>query len=168
MKRIRILIIALILVAVCIAGFTNYRHIRRRAVMERSIQLLPAFSFQRQDGRIFDNSRIDPLAERVLFDYFNPDCEHCQYMAGEFVRNADRFARYQLILVTIADSLAVDRFRKAYGLDKLRNLVILRDTKFVFANIFGPSMIPAFYEYGRDRKMIRKVLGETKLENLLK
>jgi hypothetical protein len=168
MKRLRILIIALILVATGIAGFTNYRHIRRKALMEKSIQSLPAFSFRRQDGGLFDNSRIDPSAERILFDYFNPDCEHCQYMAGEFVRNADRLSHYQLILVTIADSTSVDQFRKTYGLDKVRNLVILRDTKFAFAGIFGPSMIPAFYLYGPDRKMIRKVLGETKMENLLK
>jgi len=168
MRKLRILLPVLVVLIIGFAGFSNYRHIRHKREMQRSIEDLPAFSFIRQDGGSFDNSGIDPAAERVLINYFNPECEHCQYMAGEFVKNAGKFEKDQLLFLTTADSLSVEKFRKTYGLDRLPGLVLLRDTKYRFAGTFGVRILPSFFIYGRDGKLIRKIAGETKIDHLEK
>lgn len=168
MKPVKILIIGITLLAIGYLGFSSFNKIKKNKQIAENIQSLPAFSFERQLSGQFSNTNVDANAEKLIINFFNPECDHCQHMAGEITKNKDVFKSHQLLLVTTADSVAVDKFNKTYRLNELPNLVLLRDTRYQFTPVFGSHIIPSFFVYDNDRHLVKKITGETKIENLLK
>ncbi|MGB8194411.1 MAG: redoxin domain-containing protein [Chitinophagaceae bacterium] len=168
MKIAKFLIPAITLLAIGYLGFSSFQKVQRNKEIAATIQSMPAFSFTRQTAVEFTNSDIDAHAQKLIFSFFNPECEHCQYMAGELVKNSEQFTKHQVLMVTTADSVAVDNFIKTYQLNKLSNVVLLRDTHYQFASTFGARIIPSFFIYDEHRKLVKKFTGETKIENLLR
>ena len=114
----------------------------------------------------FSNRDISNENKKLIINFFNPDCEHCQYMVQQYAKNANKFKGIRWLMVTIADNIEVDNFRSHYHLDALPDIVLLRDSKFQFEKIFGTSVVPSFFVY-KYKKLVRKIIGETKIENLL-
>jgi thiol-disulfide isomerase/thioredoxin len=168
MKPAKIIIVGVTLLAVGYLGFSSFNKIKKNRQIAENIQSLPVFSFERQLSGQFSNTNIDANAERLIINFFNPECEHCQYMASQIAKNKEQFSVHQLLLVTTADSLAVDKFNKTYRLSELPNVVLLRDTHYQFTPVFGSHIIPSFFVYDNDRSLVKKITGETKIENLLK
>lgn len=168
MKPVKIIIVGAALLAVGYLGFSSFNKIKKNKQIAENIQSLPAFSFQQQLSGSFSNANLDANAERLIINFFNPECEHCQYMAGEIKKNKEKLSKHQLLLVTTADSIAVDKFNKTYGLNELPNLVLLRDTRYQFVPVFGSHIIPSFFVYDNDHRLVKKTTGETKIDNLLK
>jgi len=69
-------------------------------------------------------------------------------------------------MITIADSNSVARFTRDYQLNRMTNIILLRDTKFQFYKIFGTASVPSFFIY-ENQKLVKKIIGETKIETLL-
>lgn len=168
MKPVKILIVGAALLAIGYLGFSSFNKIRKNKQITENIQSLPAFSFEKQLSGQFNNTNVDADAERLIINFFNPECEHCQYMAQQIVKNKAALSEHQLLMVTTADSAAVDKFNKTYRLSELPNLVLLRDKNYQFAPTFGSHIIPSFFVYDNDHRLVKKITGETKMENLLK
>jgi thiol-disulfide isomerase/thioredoxin len=168
MKPVKILIVGAALLAVGYLGFSSFNKIKKNRQIAENIQSLPDFSFERQLSGQFSKANVDANAEKLIINFFNPECEHCQHMAGEINKNKAAFSKHQLLLVTTADSAAVAKFNATYKLNELPNLVLLRDTRYQFTPVFGSHIIPSFFVYDNDRHLVKKITGETKIENLLK
>ena len=160
-----IMVISLFLLAAFL-GVNIYRKIAAKHIAERNTSVLPSFSFLTVDNKPFSNASITDVNSKIIINYFNPSCEHCQYMAKSYVKHANQVNDVSLIMVTIADSVSVSKFRNDYHLDTVHSITLLRDTKFQFEKIFGTGMVPCFFIY-KDRKLLKKIVGETKIENLL-
>jgi hypothetical protein len=87
-------------------------------------------------------------------------------MAKSLANAADKLDGYLVVMTTIADSASVSGFRRDYGLDMASYVLFLRDSKFEFEKIFGTSVVPSFFVY-KNRVLTKKIIGETKIENLL-
>jgi hypothetical protein len=87
-------------------------------------------------------------------------------MAQNFMQHAADIKDIQILMVTIADSAAVVKFANDYGINKLPNITLLLDKNFQFGKIFGATTVPSFFVY-KDKKLAKKIIGETKVENLL-
>lgn len=143
-----------------------YNKVNARRTIDQKIALLPAFSFATMDDEPFASGDLNTFHGRVIINYFSPDCEHCQYMARSFCKNADRLGDVLLVMVTIADRGSLARFRQDYHLDSIPHILFLRDSRLEFEKIFGMAVVPSFYCY-KGGRLQKKIIGETKFENLL-
>ncbi len=87
-------------------------------------------------------------------------------MIDEVVHNSNKLRGIQLIMVTVADSIASIHFKQSFKLERFPNIIILRDTNFQFEKLFGTSLIPTFFVYKKEL-LLKKIIGETTLEYLI-
>jgi thiol-disulfide isomerase/thioredoxin len=164
-KIIGITIIGLLLLFAGIVGFKVHNKLRTKAAIESNIAQLPSFEFTMLNGQLLNSSDIK--ANKVIVNYFNPECEHCQYMAQTYSDHAGELNKLQILMVTIADSATTKLFAQTYKLDSIPAITILLDNKRTFASTFGTTMLPSFFIY-KNGQLISKYFGETKMETLLK
>ena len=130
------------------------------------IATTPVFSFLTINQRTFSNKDIDIDKSRIIINHFSPNCEHCQYMASEFIKDSQKLKDVQVLMITSADSASAKKFSNDYKLSLLSNIIILRDTNYQFQKTFGTGLVPSFFIYEHN-KLVKKVIGETKIENLI-
>lgn len=157
--------ISLLLLLVGIIAMRIRKRLEVKASIENAIAHLPSFDFLTLNGQSFDNSNISK--DKVIINYFNPECEHCQYMAQTYREHAAELKDLQILMVTIADSAKTARFTQTYKLDSIPAITIMLDKKRTFAGTFGTTMLPSFFIY-KNEQLLNKYFGETKIENLLK
>lgn len=128
---------------------------------------IPQFTFSTIQHHKFTKQNIHDTLGNIIIQLFSPDCEHCQYMAQNFVKNKEKLKGIEIFMVTpFGDSSAVAQFGNTYELNTLSNVHLLLDTKADFFKIFGTSLVPSFYIY-KNNKLVKSIKGETKIENLL-
>jgi hypothetical protein len=153
--------------AVLLSGFMAFETVSRIRAKQKvhvgTLQTLPFFTLA---GTPFDSAAFTGYKGRVIVQFFMPDCEHCQYMAGELYRHANDLANTRIVMVSVADSESIVAFDKQYHLDKLPNVVLLRDKYLRFPALFGTGIVPSFFVYSAG-KLTRKITGETRIQNLL-
>ncbi|MBH2003721.1 MAG: redoxin domain-containing protein [Sphingobacteriia bacterium] len=154
----------IIVVSICILGTAIYKISKRNEVIKNA-KNLPSFSFLNQKGlSVFSDSIIH--SNKVIINFFSPSCEHCQYIAKTLFQKRDTIKDMQIFMISQESALDIRRFSTEYHLDSIPSIVLLRDAKYEFENIFGTSIIPSFFVY-RNKKLTKKVLGETDLSHLI-
>ena len=147
-------------------GFNAFKDIHEKSAAERNIEYLPKFTFQSLTNTAYTTDSIVNIDGRIIINLFSPNCEHCQYMAETFKNNKDNLKNVSIIMISYADSATVSRFYDSNGLKNLPNVVVLRDPCFKFYKTFGTSAVPSFFIYN-NKRLVKKIIGETKIENLL-
>ena len=104
--------------------------------------------------------------KHIIINYFNPNCEHCQYMATQYIKDSLKIKNFQILMITSADSSETAKFNNEYKLSILPNIVLLRDTNYQFQKAFGTGIVPSFFIY-KHNKLVKKIIGETKIDNLI-
>ena len=132
--------------------------------MVKKLDCIPNFTFKTLNNEMFIINSIK--SNFIVFNFFSPTCEHCQYMATSYLKNKEHLKEITIIMVTIADSSTVAKFNTDYHLNTMPNIIILRDAKFEFYKIFGNATVPSFFIYNH-QKLVKKIIGETKIENLI-
>ncbi|NJK82672.1 MAG: hypothetical protein HC912_01510 [Saprospiraceae bacterium] len=88
MKR-RIIGFIILILIISMGGWMLYRmqaKIKQKQIIQENIEHLPNFTFyQIEDSSQFSrNSLVEHRP--ILLVYFNSECEHCQYEAGEIYK----------------------------------------------------------------------------------
>src|SRR6059058_2312253 len=99
MKSIVKIILFVIAFGICFFfGWKSYKKIKQKNTAEKNAVQMPTldFSFLKRGNKI-DN-------RAVVINYFDPDCEHCQYMANEIYLNSKQFGNMSLIMVSSANT----------------------------------------------------------------
>lgn len=141
------------------------KKINEKNKTEAIIANTPEFTFLTLNNILFSNRDLDMSKKRIIMNYFNPNCEHCQYMAGKFIKDSQKIKDLQILMITSSDSSSTKKFSSDYKLSLLPNIVILRDTNYQFQKTFGTAVSPSFFIY-RDNILYKKIIGETRIENL--
>jgi thiol-disulfide isomerase/thioredoxin len=165
-KIILITLSVILLLGIIFLSFKIWIILNQKNKIKVTIQQLPSVNLRRIDGIFLNIDTFKSSKELLVLNYFNPNCEHCQYMAQSFLANKDKLSDVTIVMVTVADSAATANFYGDYQLNKLPNIIVLRDTKFQFPAIFGTGVVPSFFIY-KNKKLVKKIIGETKIENLL-
>lgn len=166
MKRKLIIFITIVLSIIFVSCLLIAKKINDKSKSEILISTLPEFSFISLDLHSFDRKDIDKTKLRIILNHFSPTCEHCQYMAGEFIKNSQKLKDIQILMITSADIDVASKFNSDYKLSLLPNIIILRDTNYQFQKIFGTGVVPSFFIYEHN-KFVKKVIGETMIDNLI-
>jgi len=130
------------------------------------IKIIPPFSYKTTMGKVFSNA--DLKDDRLtIFLYFNSECEHCQIEAQQIQKNVKKLSSMHLILISIENPKKIIDFADKYKLDQYSNITFLYDSKVSFASTFDIKSIPTMLIYDKDQKLIEKINGQIKVEQLL-
>jgi thiol-disulfide isomerase/thioredoxin len=127
---------------------------------------IPRFTFLSLNNKKITQNDIKSESKRIIFNYFNPSCDHCQNMALQFSDNKIKMLKVTLLMITSSDSASVIKFKMDFQLSTMPNIILLRDTDNSFFKIFGTANVPSFYIYD-DRKFVKQIIGETEIDNIL-
>lgn len=164
-KKIKIFI-SVVLIFILLSCLLLLKKINEKNRAESIIVKIPEFSFLTLNNHSFSDKNIKNRKSRLILNHFSPNCEHCQYMAGEFIKDSHKIKDVQILMITSADSLSAAKFISNYKLSLLPNIIILRDTNYQFQKTFGTGVVPSFFIYEHN-KLVKKVIGETIIDNLI-
>ncbi len=165
-KSVIIVILIVVTISFISLSYRIYSKIHQNKAIEKNTVTLPAFSFYTLSDKVFANTDLPTSNAKIIFNFFSPACEHCQYMATQYLRHKEQLSDITLVMVTVADNVNTVKFCNEHHLSQLSNIIILRDKSFSFYKIFGVSTVPSFFIY-EHQKLVKSVIGETKIENLL-
>jgi thiol-disulfide isomerase/thioredoxin len=167
MKKILAIVLgAVLLLFISLMSYHIYKTISHKKDINLRANVLPAFRFYKQDKTAFNTDSLQHCTDRLIIEYFSPDCEHCQYTAQQYVAQKEKLKNCKILMVTFSDSLSVANFYRDYKLNTVPNLIVLSDPNIQFPKYFGAGVIPSFYVY-KDNRLVNKFLGETRISNLL-
>lgn len=131
------------------------------------IKTIPSFSYPTIEGKLFSNKDLKENTPTV-FLYFNSECEHCQSEAEQISDNIEKFARIQLVFISFEEPKKIAAFAKKYKLDHYDAITFLCDKQVSFAITFDVKSLPTVVIYDKNKKLVEKIKGEVKIENILK
>jgi len=166
-KLLKCLIFIALTVIVSLLLMRTCQSYKTKKESEAKIQTLQHFSFESVNGGQTWIDGFNPGQPTVII-YFHPECEHCQYEASEIGKQAERFGKVNMILITPDDSIKrVEDFAIKYRLWEVDNLTILVDRENQFKKQFGASMIPSVFIYGSDKKLLKMYKGEVQMKAII-
>lgn len=166
-KYIRSVLLALFSIVLGWSSFTLYKGYKAKKEAETRIQTLPWAEFADFEGKPVNLHDFDNNLPLIII-YFHSECEHCVYEAQEIGQNAVAFNNCQVVMITADDSISrVESFCQRHYLWELENLEVLTDNNNRFKNTFDKAVVPSVFIYGKDRKLKKQFLGETKPEAII-
>lgn len=166
-KLLKYLISFALMVVVSFLVTRTYQSYKTKIESRNKIQTLQHCCLESVNGGQVCIDGFNPDQPTVII-YFHPECEHCQYEASEIGKQAERFDKVNMIMITPDDSTArVEAFAIKYRLWEVDNLAILIDRKNQFKNQFGASVIPSVFIYGSDKKILKMYKGEVQIKAII-
>lgn len=166
-KYLKIIIPILILGTIAFMGYKVISKINHKKEVAEHIKTIPSFSYSTIDGKLFSNKDLKDNSPTV-FLYFNSECEHCQSEAEQIRDNVEKFASVQLVFISFEEPEKITAFAKKYKLDHYDAITFLCDKQVSFATTFDVSGLPTVVIYDKNMKLIEKIKGQIKIENILK
>lgn len=159
----------IVIIIVLVAGFmmlSTVNYLSKSRKIDEQVAIVPQFSFTTLEGETFSNRNLKDSLSNIIINLFSPDCEHCQHMAMAITHHLERLKNWEILMVTpFSDSNTIARFVTKYRIDSFPNLHLLIDKEANVFKIFGSSVVPTFFIY-KENKLVKKIKGETKIENL--
>jgi peroxiredoxin len=166
-KYLKIILPILILGAIGFMGYKVITKINHKKGIAENIKTIPAFSYKSINGKVFSNSNLVENTP-TIFLYFNSECEHCQSEAEQIRDNIQKFANAQLVFISFEESKKITAFATKYKLIGYDKITFLCDSKVSFSTTFDVNSLPTVVIYDKNKKLIEKIKGEVKIENILK
>jgi cytochrome c biogenesis protein CcmG/thiol:disulfide interchange protein DsbE len=152
-----------------IIGFFTYRFFSPTLSVNRaseSIELLkkfetqgvPAFEAPLLSGKIYKNSEAS--GKVVIVNFWASWCNPCVSEFPSLLKLVENFkGEVVLLAITIDEEKKdIENFLKAFGFREAW-VQILRDPEKKISDQFGVKKIPESFLFGRDGKLIRKIVG---------
>ena len=106
---------------------------------------------------------------RTVVVLYNSKCGHCHYELGVLDRNAAGIAGVHLVLVTTEDSVARAEVRREWPhLAASPNVAWGTVSRDEFLRAYGTLATPTFFVFEPNGTLHARIVGETRLENLLR
>ncbi len=166
-KHLKIILPILILIIIAYMGYKVIIKINYKKEVAEHIKTIPKFSYKTIAGLPFEKK---DLKENIptIFLYFNSECEHCKSEAIQIQQNIEKFADIQLVFISFEEPKKIISFAKQYKLIGYDTVTFLCDSKVSFATTFDVKSLPTVVIYDENKKLIEKIKGEVKIENILK
>lgn len=162
----KIILISIILYSIGILSYKIYKTINKKSAIEKATASLPVFRFYTLQGQPFTNDSLQK-DQSTVFTYFNTGCEHCQYEVVQIIKNEKQLNQANLLMISNQPVQELKAFDSLYHLSSYPFIKLLRDSAGSFPEIFGTAMVPSMFIYNNEKRLVKKFLGETKIENLI-
>jgi len=144
----------------------SYQTLQHKKEIVTKMQQLPTVSLRGLDST--EVTLIQKQQPTVLF-YFDPHCEHCQHEAKELKKQSQAFKNAQLLWLSTERLWVLREFEKEYALQKMiPSLTIAQISPQEADKQFGFRTVPTILIYDAEGNLVKKYVGETKIEAIVK
>lgn len=147
---------------------TSARIVDKKQI-ENNLQSLPKVLVSDLDSTQFSVSTWADNQAVIIF-YFDTNCEHCQSEAQALKSQAEAFKEAKLLWLSVAQLAQLRAFEQKFDLEKTFGsaLKIAQITPEAADKEFGFRVVPTILIYDGQQKLVKKYVGETKIETLRK
>lgn len=164
-KKIRIVIAVILSFVIGFLAYKITNKLKDKKEVAERIKNIPNFSFYNLKGETFTQNNL--LNKPVIFIYFNSDCDFCKSEATKIQERLTDFKDAQLIFISFEEKETIQEFALAYKLDNEENVLFLEDKKAVFSELFDVKSIPYIVVYNKNKELLKKFKGVTKIDEIL-
>ena len=140
---------------------------QEKSKRESNSSTMPKFTFYQAVNQTYCRSDLASNRATVII-YFHPECDHCQYQIDQLTQNSKDFKDSKVLFVSNYPSHDLIEFYEDYNICTLNDAELLWDRDHEFSKYFGEATFPTTIIYGPDKMLKKKILGEVKIENILK
>ena len=99
MKRtvVKKVIIVVVVLFLFVMGVQVLKKLQHKEQVQQALAILPEFSFCTLEGGSFTNAQL-PQNNKIVFIYFNTECEYCFYETKDISEQLERFKATTLLL----------------------------------------------------------------------
>lgn len=127
---------------------------------------LPAFVIQLLDSITFIHSEDLPKDKSLVLFYFSPTCPYCRAQMHDMVNNIDRFKDKDLYILTNADLKYIKGFAEYFKLNRLRNVIVGRDTGSVVLITYRQTKVPFTAYFDKNKQLKAAYSGRITVNSL--
>ena len=162
-KKVIIVVVVLFLV---VMGMQVLKKLQHKEQVQQALAILPKFSFYTLEGGSFTNAQL-PQNNKIVFIYFNTECEYCFYETKDISEQLERFKATTLLLVSNEKKEAIKAFAIKQNLQDKSQVIFLQDSTYTFAKQFEANSIPYILAYDAQGKLLLRHKGQLRAEKLL-
>ena len=142
------------------------KKLQHKEQVQQALAILPEFSFCTLEGASFTNAQL-PQNNKIVFIYFNTECEYCFYETKDISEQLERFKATTLLLVSNEKKEAIKAFAIKQNLQDNSQVIFLQDSTYTFAKQFEANSIPYILVYDAQGKLLLRHKGQIRAEKLL-
>lgn len=166
-KYIKIFLAVFVICLLVFLGYKVWNKITYKNKVLENTENLPVFAYQNVEaGLKFTRQDLNENLP-TIFIYFNSECEYCQHEAIDIKENIKKLKNVQILFVSIENPKTIEKFAKNYNLLNCDNIHFLFDNRKTFADTFDVTSIPFILIYDKDKRLVKKIKGQTKIDNIL-
>ena len=158
-KKVIIVVVVLFLVVML-------KKLQHKEQVQQALAILPDFNFYTLEGASFTNAQL-PQNNKIVFIYFNTECEYCFYETKDISEQLERFKATTLLLVSNEKKEAIKAFAIKQNLQDKSQVIFLQDSTYTFAKQFEANSIPYILVYDAQGKLLLRHKGQIRAEKLL-
>lgn len=132
---------------------------------------IPEFGeFNSYRGNILLTNDHLPKEGKIIFIFYDPECEHCQELGFEVNKNIQRLKHTQIYFISMQDKKSILKYQAKYTpkLKSYKNVGFYHDSEYNFILKFNPKNFPSLYLYDAETSKLLKYLdGENKIDEIL-
>ena len=165
-KKILWLIISLSIIIIFGLAFLIIEKYESIQVKRENEKTMSKIILDKIDGSKIDLQNLTNQPSIIFF--FNTDCEHCQNEAEEIIKYKNSFKNRNVLWLSIEPIENLLKFEEKYKIQEtIPSLKIAKISITDLNKNFNISTNPTILIY-KDKKLVRKFDGETKIEVILK
>lgn len=127
---------------------------------------LPAFSIQLLDSTSYIHSEEIPANKKMVLFFFSPTCPYCRAQMRDMVNNIEKFKEEQLYILTNADLKSTKAFAEYFKLNRLRNVIVGRDTGSVVLITYRQLKVPFTAYFDENKQLKAAYTGRMSINSL--
>lgn len=127
---------------------------------------IPPFRITQSNGKPFKAEDL-PMAKPIIIIYFSPDCDHCENLTKELLKQAANFNKASIAMITFLPVQSVLKFVNKYKLNKYPNIYVgTEETSFFVKNYYRVTEMPFVALYTKSGDLVKSYSREVPLKDL--
>lgn len=155
-----VVIVIILLISLAILNQINYKN-----RVKENILNLDSIQYLSIDSSFHSITSSDKY--KVIF-FFKSECDHCQNEAKLISANASSFLNTDIYFFSTEELPPIKEFARKFGLSKKPDFGIGRVDSRQVAHKMGVNTYPMCFIYSRDGSLLKKYVGEVKIEALFR
>ena len=142
-------------------------HPRWRESVSAPYDHLPALHILLTDSTtVFSTTTVVQDRPTIIF-YFDPTCEHCQYMASYLMAHRNALTQVNLVFVSTEPPTATRTFIQQQKLPMNQNITIGSDYRYELFNEYKIVSFPEFIIYNHHQELTKVYRGIITMKQIL-
>jgi thiol-disulfide isomerase/thioredoxin len=147
-------------------AFKIYSKLESKKAIEQNTKFIPTLLLKNIDNQSINLKRNAGKFQFLFF--FNSECEHCQAEATLLQKHLAEFQKAEITFISIEPIQNIKSFASKYKLINQTNITFCHIEPDVLGKQFGTLGFPTFFIYNPQNELVKKYVGETKVEALAK